>query len=96
VLNLRRALSTICLTGRTVSKEALSNAPDEDVLDAGLGILKELVLSNASAPLSDRACFEVRRCVCGCGMLNGVLRLITGGGSSSSDSVSSSSHKPGY
>jgi hypothetical protein len=86
-------LSTTFRTGRTVSKDALSNAPD-DVRDAGRGILKEF--ERSSPPLSVRACLDARRGGNGCGTLNDVLRLIVGGGSSSSDSVSSSSHSPGY
>jgi hypothetical protein len=94
MLKRRWALSITFRTGRAGSKEALSKAPD-DVRDAGRGILKEF--DRSSAPLSDRACLVARRGGCGWGMLNDVFLLSAGGGdSSSSDSVSSSSHSPGY
>lgn len=55
MLNLLDALSTTFLAGRTVSNEALSNAP-EDGREAGRGILKEF--DRSRPPLSLRACFE--------------------------------------
>jgi hypothetical protein len=44
---------------RTGSKEALSKAPLAEGRDAGRGILNELERSRA--PLSERACLDVRR-----------------------------------
>lgn len=91
MLNLLCALSATRLTGRTVSNEALSKTPD-DGLEVGLGILKELL--RLSSSLSLRACLGG----CRCGILKDVLRLrvTVCGGSSSSVSLSSSVHKPGY
>ena len=85
--------TTLLAGGRAGSNGALSKAPD-DGLEAGRGILKEFDLSNP--PLSARACLDDRRWGCGCGMLNDAFRLTVGGGSSSSESLSSSSHNPGY
>lgn len=91
MLKLRVGLSIGLRVGRATSKEALSKAP-VDVLEDGRGILNEFARSKL--PLSALACFEARRC--GCGTLRDVLRLIMGAGSSSSDSLSPSSHSPGY
>jgi len=91
MLKLRDGLSVGFRVGRAASNEALSKAPD-DILGAGRGILKETARSRL--PLSALACFEVRRC--DWGTLNDELRLMVGAGSSPSDSVSPSSHSPGY
>jgi hypothetical protein len=92
MLNLRDAFSAAdLLTGRAVSNDAVSKEPRIG-LEAGRAILKELLLS--SPPLSVLACFDPRRS--GCGTTKDVLRLMIGAGSSSSDSLSSSSYNPGY
>lgn len=76
---------------RSFSSEGLSNEvmPGREVDRV---ILRELLLSWLS--LSTRAYFGARRS--GCGTVKDVLRLIAAPDSSSSDSLSSASYRPGY